>query len=132
MVKTWSKELGRKGVRSVAVCSGMIDTAILFSMPEKVIESLKQKVLLGRLGTVEEVAKVFAFLASDEASYINGVSIEVGGGLIVNEPALHIDTGRHVWQTRSNPLEWRIEERAQNVNDNLAAHHLRKKGAEEF
>jgi 3-oxoacyl-[acyl-carrier protein] reductase len=82
MVKTWSKKLGRKGILSVAVCPGLIDTAILSSMPEKVIESRKQRVPLGRLGTVEEVANVFAFLASDEASYINGVSIEVGGGLI--------------------------------------------------
>jgi 3-oxoacyl-[acyl-carrier protein] reductase len=83
MVKTWSKELGRKGIRSIAVCPGMIDTAILATMPEKVIESLKQKVPLGRLGTIAEVANVFAFLASDEASYINGVAIEVGGGLVV-------------------------------------------------
>ena len=82
MVKTWGKELGRHGVRAVAVCPGLIDTAILANMPEKVIESLRHRIPLKRLGTPEEVANVFAFLASEEASYVNGVAIEVGGGLI--------------------------------------------------
>jgi len=81
-VKTWGKELGRHGVRAVAVCPGLIDTAILANMPEKVIESLRHRIPLKRLGTPEEVANVFAFLASEEASYVNGVAIEVGGGLI--------------------------------------------------
>ena len=53
-------------------------------MPEKVIEGMKAKVPLRRLGKPEEIANVYAFLASDEASYINGVAIEVGGGLVVN------------------------------------------------
>jgi 3-oxoacyl-[acyl-carrier protein] reductase len=82
MVKTWGKELGRHGVRAVAVCPGFIDTAILASMPEKVIETMRQRIPLKRLGTPEEIANVFAFLASDEASYVNGVAIEVGGGLV--------------------------------------------------
>jgi 3-oxoacyl-[acyl-carrier protein] reductase len=83
MVKTWGKELGRKGVRAVAVCPGMVETPIIASMPEKVIEFAKQRIPLGRFGTVEEIANVFAFLASDEAGYINGVAIEVGGGMVV-------------------------------------------------
>jgi 3-oxoacyl-[acyl-carrier protein] reductase len=83
MVKTWSKELGRHGIRTVAVCPGLIETAILSTIPEKVIESMKQKVPLRRAGTVEEVAKVFAFLASDEASYVSGVALEVAGGLLI-------------------------------------------------
>lgn len=82
MVKTWGKELGRNGIRSVAVCPGLIDTAILATVPEKVLEALKQRIPLRRLGSMEEIANVFAFLASDEASYINGVAIEVGGGLV--------------------------------------------------
>jgi 3-oxoacyl-[acyl-carrier protein] reductase len=81
MVKTWGKELGRKGIRSIAVCPGLIDTPLLASMPANVLDSLRQRVPLGRFGAVDEVANIFAFLASDEASYINGVAIEVGGGL---------------------------------------------------
>lgn len=83
MAKSWAKELGRKGIRANAVCPGFIDTPILAPMPEKVIEAMKQKVPLGRLGKPEEIANVYAFLASDEASYINGAVIEVSGGCVI-------------------------------------------------
>ena len=81
MVKTWAKELGRKGIRANAVCPGFIETAIIKSVPERVIRALEERVPLGRLGRPEEIANTFAFLASDEASYINGAVIEVSGGL---------------------------------------------------
>ncbi|MGE5386929.1 MAG: 3-oxoacyl-ACP reductase FabG [Betaproteobacteria bacterium] len=83
MMKSWAKELGRKGIRANAVCPGFIDTPILAPMPEKVIEAMKQKVPMGRLGKPEEIANTFAFLASDEASYINGAVIEVSGGVVI-------------------------------------------------
>ena len=83
MVKTWAKELGRKGIRANAVCPGFIETAILKSIPDRVIKALEDRVPLGRLGKPEEVANTFAFLASDEASYINGAVIEVSGGLSI-------------------------------------------------
>jgi 3-oxoacyl-[acyl-carrier protein] reductase len=81
MAKTWARELGRHGIRVNAVCPGFIETSILKSMPEKVIRGLEERVPLGRLGKPEEVANTFAFLASDEASYINGAVIEVCGGM---------------------------------------------------
>ena len=80
-VKTWAKELGKKGIRANAVCPGFIATQILSAMPEKVIQSMEERVPMRRLGKPEEVANVYAFLASDEASYINGAAIEVTGGL---------------------------------------------------
>jgi 3-oxoacyl-[acyl-carrier protein] reductase len=83
MVKTWARELGRKGIRANAVCPGFIGTDILKSMPERVLHALEEKVPMGRLGKPEEVANIFAFLASDEASYINGAVIEVSGGLTI-------------------------------------------------
>ena len=79
--KTWARELGPKGVRVNAVAPGFIGTPILQSMPDKVIETMQHKVPLGRLGQPEEIANVYAFLASDEASYVNGAVIEVTGGL---------------------------------------------------
>ena len=79
MAKSWAKELGRKGIRVNAVCPGFINTTILDDMPEKVIKAMEKKVSLGRLGEAEEIANVFAFLASDEASYITGEAIEVSG-----------------------------------------------------
>ena len=81
MTKTWAKELGRKGIRANAVCPGFVGTTILNSMPERVLRAMEEKVPLGRLGKPEEIADAFAFLASDEASYINGIVLEVGGGV---------------------------------------------------
>lgn len=83
MTKSWAKELGRKGIRSNVVCPGFIATTILTAMPEKVIKAMEEKVPLGRLGTPEEIANVYAFLASDEASYVNGAVIEVSGGTVI-------------------------------------------------
>lgn len=79
--KTWSRELGPKGIRVNAVAPGFIETPMTQSVPEQVLEKMRSQVPLGRLGTSEEIANVYAFLASDEASYINGAVIEVSGGL---------------------------------------------------
>jgi 3-oxoacyl-[acyl-carrier protein] reductase len=82
-VKTWARELGPKGVRCNAVAPGFIHTTILNTIPQKVLEQMTERVPLRRLGTPEDIANVYAFLASDEASYINGAVIEVAGGLTV-------------------------------------------------
>jgi 3-oxoacyl-[acyl-carrier protein] reductase len=81
--KTWSRELGPKGVRVNAVAPGFIATPILNTIPDKVIAEMAQRVPLRRLGQPAEIANVYAFLASDEASYINGEVIEVSGGMTV-------------------------------------------------
>jgi 3-oxoacyl-[acyl-carrier protein] reductase len=81
--KTWSRELGPKGVRVNAVAPGFIMTHILDSIPAKVLEEMKHRVPLHRLGLPEEIANVYCFLASDEASYVNGAVIEVSGGMSV-------------------------------------------------
>ncbi|MBX3607967.1 MAG: 3-oxoacyl-ACP reductase FabG [Piscinibacter sp.] len=81
--KTWSRELGPKGVRVNAVAPGFIETPILATVPGKVLDGLREQVPLKRLGRPEEIANVYAFLASDEASYVNGAVIEVSGGMTV-------------------------------------------------
>lgn len=81
--KTWSRELGPKGVRVNVVAPGFIMTPMVAAMPEKIRQDLQAKVPLKRLGQPEEIANVYAFLASDEASYINGAVIEVSGGMSV-------------------------------------------------
>ena len=81
--KTWSRELGPKGVRVNAVAPGFVATPILDTIPENVLIEMKARVPLKRLGKPEEIANVYAFLASDEASYINGAVIEVSGGMTV-------------------------------------------------
>lgn len=79
--KTWSRELGPKGIRVNAVAPGFVETPILSTIPDTVLEKLSAQVPMRRLGQPEEIANTYAFLASDEASYINGAVIEVTGGL---------------------------------------------------
>lgn len=81
--KTWGRELGPKGIRTVAVCPGFVATPILETIPPAVMQKMVDKVPMGRLGQPEEIARVYAFLASDEASYINGATIEVSGGIMM-------------------------------------------------
>lgn len=79
--KTWARELGPKGIRVNAVCPGFISTEMITAMPEKILQDIKRRSWLDRLGTPEEMANVYLFLASDEASYINGVALEASGGI---------------------------------------------------
>jgi len=81
--KTWSRELGPKGVRVNAVAPGFVETPILATIPDKVLQQMRSQVPLQRLGRPQEIASVYAFLASDDASYINGAVIEVSGGMTV-------------------------------------------------
>ena len=83
MTKTWAKELGRKGVRVNAVAPGFIATPMVKKMPEKVINMMKEKTPLQRLGEPEEIANAYAFLASDEAQFITGAVLEVTGGVVL-------------------------------------------------
>jgi 3-oxoacyl-[acyl-carrier protein] reductase len=83
MTKVWARELGRKGVCVNVVAPGFISTEMVKSVPEKVIEMMKEKVPLGRLGEPREVANLYLFLASDESNYINGAVISIDGGITV-------------------------------------------------
>lgn len=81
--KTWARELGPKGIRVNAVCPGFIATEMVNTVPEKVLDGMKANCWLRRVGEPEEIANVYAFLASDEASYINGTTLEVSGGMSI-------------------------------------------------
>ncbi|MDB5099277.1 MAG: 3-oxoacyl-[acyl-carrier-protein] reductase [Cyanobacteria bacterium RYN_339] len=83
MTKTWAKELARKGITSNAVAPGFIFTDMTALMPEKVLDVMKDKTPLGRLGMPGDVAKVYLFLASDDADFITGQVIGVDGGLVL-------------------------------------------------
>src|SRR6185312_4964464 len=82
MTRVWARELGRKGVRVNAIAPGFIATDMTAKMPEDVLDGMKRKTPLGRLGAPEDVAKAYVFLASDEASFINGQVLGVDGGLV--------------------------------------------------
>ncbi|OZB31355.1 MAG: 3-oxoacyl-ACP reductase [Polynucleobacter sp. 39-45-136] len=64
-----------------AVCPGFIATEMVKAMPENILKDIERRSWLGRLGTPEEMANVYLFLASDEASYVNGVALEASGGI---------------------------------------------------
>lgn len=83
MTKTWAKELGKKGIRVNVVAPGFIMTPMTAKMPDKVLDMMKSKSPLGRLGTEEDIANAYAFLASDEASFITGTVLSVDGGVVI-------------------------------------------------
>ncbi len=79
--KTWARELGSKGIRVNAICPGFIATEMVKAMPENILQDIEKRSWLGRLGTPEEIANVYLFLVSNEASFVNGVALEVSGGI---------------------------------------------------
>ena len=81
MTKTWARELGRKGVRVNAVAPGFIKTRMTEGIPDKVMTKLEAMVPMQRMGVPEEIANAYLFLASDEASYVNGHVLSVDGGV---------------------------------------------------
>jgi 3alpha(or 20beta)-hydroxysteroid dehydrogenase len=76
-------ELGRSGIRVNTVFPGMIQTPMLASNPPEVLAQYEAMIPLGRIGRPEEVAQLVAFLASDDASYINGAEILIDGGVLL-------------------------------------------------
>jgi 3-oxoacyl-[acyl-carrier protein] reductase len=83
MTKVWARELGRYNIRVNAVAPGFISTDMVRQMPEKILEQMKARIPLGRLGEPRDVANAYLFLASDEASYITGAVLRVDGGIVV-------------------------------------------------
>ncbi len=83
MTKTWSRELGKYNIRVNAICPGFILTEMVKKMPEKILEGLAAKTPLGRMGTPEDVANLYCWLASDEAAYIHGAAISIDGGMVL-------------------------------------------------
>ncbi|MBK9253990.1 MAG: 3-oxoacyl-[acyl-carrier-protein] reductase [Saprospiraceae bacterium] len=81
MTKTWAKELGKKGINVNAVAPGFILTEMVQAMPPEVLAKMAEKVPVHRLGKPEDIANIYAFLASDKADYINGATISVDGGI---------------------------------------------------
>lgn len=83
MTQVWARELGRYGIRVNAVAPGFIGTDMTAAMPPHLLARLAERAPLGRMGTPEEVAAAYCFLASDAARFITGVVLPVDGGLVI-------------------------------------------------
>lgn len=83
MTKVWAREFGRYGIRVNAVAPGFTATEMVAAMPEKILDNMRSRTPLGRLGTPEDIANAYLFLASDEASFITGDVLRVDGGIVV-------------------------------------------------
>jgi 3-oxoacyl-[acyl-carrier protein] reductase len=83
MTKTWARELGRAGVTVNAVAPGFVDTDMMDTVPDTVLDQITDRTPLGRLGTPDDIASAYCFLASDEAAFITGAVLAVDGGLVL-------------------------------------------------
>ncbi len=83
MTQVWARELGRSNIRVNAVAPGFTGTEMVMKMPEKVLEGMKARTPLGRLGAPRDIANAYYFLASDEASFITGAVLSVDGGIVI-------------------------------------------------
>lgn len=83
LTKTACRELAKYNITVNAICPGFIETEMTRGVPEKVWDVMVSKIPAGRVGKPEDVGRVVAFLASDDASYVNGEVIAVGGGMVL-------------------------------------------------
>jgi 3-oxoacyl-[acyl-carrier protein] reductase len=80
MVKGWGRELGKYGITANAIAPGPIDTEMLATVPKEMIDQMKVRIPVRRLGQPEDIANVALFLCSDEAGFVTGQTIVVDGG----------------------------------------------------
>jgi 3-oxoacyl-[acyl-carrier protein] reductase len=83
MTKVWARELGRAGIRVNAIAPGFTATEMVAAMPENILDGMRDRTPLGRLGEPRDIANAYLFLASDEASFITGETLRVDGGIVV-------------------------------------------------
>lgn len=80
--KSLAKEVGKKGITVNSIAPGFIETELITDLPKELVEEYKKQIPLKRFGTVAEVSHAVLFLASKEASYITGATLEISGGLV--------------------------------------------------
>ena len=83
LTRVWARELGKRGITVNAIAPGFISTDMTKGMPEKILAGFVARTPVGRIGQPEDVANAYLFLASEEASFINGAVLNVDGGVVV-------------------------------------------------
>ena len=83
MTRTWARELGKHNIRVNAVAPGFIATDMLKSMPPEILDKMMLQTPVGRIGTPEDIANAYFWLASDQASFVHGAILSVDGGVVI-------------------------------------------------
>ncbi|MDO6705983.1 3-oxoacyl-ACP reductase FabG [Photobacterium sp. 1_MG-2023] len=85
MTKGWAKEFSRKGaqVRANCIAPGFVETPLTVDLPEKILDYMKSKTPLQRMGKPQDIANGALFLASEQASFITGQTLKIDGGLVI-------------------------------------------------
>jgi len=83
MTRTWARELGKYNIRVNAVAPGFIATDMLKSMPPDILDKMVSQTPVGRIGSPEDVANAYFWLASDQASFVHGTILSVDGGVVI-------------------------------------------------
>ena len=83
LTKSLGKELAKDNIRVNAVAPGVTRTDMVAALPQEMADRISAGIPMGRMGEPEDIANAFAFLASDQASYITGVTLRVDGAAIV-------------------------------------------------
>jgi 3-oxoacyl-[acyl-carrier protein] reductase len=83
LTKVWARELGKHSIRVNAVAPGFIATDMIATVPEKVLDQMLQQSALKSMGTPEDIANAYLFLASDAARFITAHTLQVDGGLVI-------------------------------------------------
>ena len=83
LTKSTARELAPRGITANCIAPGYVATDMTNELGDEVQESLNEKIPLGRMGQVEDIAYAVAFLASDEAEYITGQTLAIDGGMIM-------------------------------------------------
>jgi 3-oxoacyl-[acyl-carrier protein] reductase len=82
MTKVWARELGKHGITVNAIAPGFVATDMVEQMPERVLASMIARTPVGRIGTPEDIARAYLFLADPASGFINGAVLSVDGGMV--------------------------------------------------
>jgi 3-oxoacyl-[acyl-carrier protein] reductase len=82
MTKVWTRELGKYKIRVNAIAPGYIATDMTSQMPEKILQGMRDRTPLGRLGQPEDIANAYVWLSSEAASFVTGAVLSVDGGVV--------------------------------------------------
>ena len=83
LTKSTARELASRGITANCIAPGYVATDMTNELGDEVRQSLNEKIPLGRIGQVEDIAYAVAFLASDEAEYITGQTLAIDGGMVM-------------------------------------------------